>query len=38
MDFEFFSKTFADDGKYLTNKGIREFEIALMSDYIKLTA
>lgn len=37
MDFELFTKAFTDDSKYLISKGIQEFDIVLMSDYIKLT-
>ncbi len=36
-DFEWFSKVLYDDSKYLTAKGIQQFDIALMIDYIKLS-
>lgn len=38
MDFELFSKSFSDDGKYLISNGINKFDIVLMLDYIKLTS
>jgi tetratricopeptide (TPR) repeat protein len=38
MDFDLFSKTFMEDSRYLIAKGIHDFDIALMLDYIKLTA
>ncbi|MBN2482486.1 MAG: tetratricopeptide repeat protein, partial [Bacteroidales bacterium] len=36
-DFEWFSKVLLDDSRYLTTKGVQQFDIALMIDYIKLS-
>ncbi|MBN1159177.1 MAG: hypothetical protein JXA61_07330 [Bacteroidales bacterium] len=36
-DFEWFSNVLLEDSKYLTAKGIQQFDISLMIDYIKLT-
>jgi tetratricopeptide (TPR) repeat protein len=34
MNFEWFAKALVEDGKYLVSKGIPEFDIPLMADYI----
>jgi len=37
-DLEWFSNTLNEDSKYLIDKGIHSFDIALMTDYLRLSA
>ena len=37
LDFEWFSRVFEEDGRYLEKHGINSFDIPLMIDYLKIS-